>query len=188
MVPPPPVAVTIAVAPPHEKDRLRFMIEKLAELEVRRILFLRTRFGAGRIPDRAKAIGWATSALEQSRGAWLMEVANEWTEGAILDPEKVWFANQGGSVPPATLPAEITVAIGPEGGWAEGEIPPGAFHLGLGRTVLRVETAAVVAAGMFRSRALGLTGKRMACPRAAATLRGNLTSRGRRAKGKIGRL
>ena len=157
-VPPPCVAVTIAVAPPHEKDRLRFMIEKLAELEVRRILFLKTRFGAGRIPDQAKAGGWATGALEQSRGAWLMEVATQWTEVGILDPERVWYASQTGSVPPATLPAEITIAIGPEGGWADGEVPPGAFQLGLGRTVLRVETAAMVAAGMFRSIALGLTG------------------------------
>ena len=157
-VPPPPVALTIAVAPPHEKDRLRFMVEKLAELEVRRVLFLKTRFAAGRIPDQAKAAGWATGALEQSRGAWLMEVATEWTEVGILDPERVWYAHHGGSAGPATWPAEVTIAIGPEGGWAEGEVPAGAFQLGLGRTVLRVETAAMVAAGMVRSRILGLTG------------------------------
>jgi 16S rRNA (uracil1498-N3)-methyltransferase len=151
VVPPPPVAVTVAVAPPHDKDRLRFMVEKLGELEVRRVLFLRTRFGTGRIPDQSRAASWAVAALEQSRGAWLLETAPGWTELAGLDPAGVWYADQGGSDRPETPPAEVTVAIGPEGGWAEEEVPVGANRLSLGRTVLRVETAAIVAAGMFRA-------------------------------------
>jgi 16S rRNA U1498 N3-methylase RsmE len=39
-----------------------------------------------------------------------------------------------------------TVAIGPEGGFADTEIPPSASLWRLGSTVLRVETAAIVAA------------------------------------------
>lgn len=43
-----------------------------------------------------------------------------------------------------------TVVIGPEGGFDEGEIPPGTSEISLGPNVLRVETAAVVAAIKFR--------------------------------------
>jgi len=39
-----------------------------------------------------------------------------------------------------------TVVIGPEGGWAPGEIPDTMRRWSLGSTVLRVETAAIVAA------------------------------------------
>lgn len=153
-VPPPSVAITIAVAPPHDKDRLRFMVEKLGELEVRRIVFLKTRFGAGRHPDQAKATAWAISALEQSRGAWLMEIKPGWTEVARLDPANSWFADFGAAELLGPLPVDVTIAVGPEGGWGPGEIPEGVAHLGLGRTVLRVETAAIVAAGLFRTQSI----------------------------------
>jgi 16S rRNA (uracil1498-N3)-methyltransferase len=151
-VPPPPVAITVAVAPPHDKDRLRFMIEKLAELEVRRVVFLKTRFGAGRLPDLFKSTSWVVGALEQSRGNWLMEVAPGWTEVGDLDAPTLWFAEQDGPEYHGSAPATVTIAIGPEGGWDSGEIPEGAARLGLGRTVLRVETAAIVAAGLLRNR------------------------------------
>jgi RsmE family RNA methyltransferase len=149
-VPPPPIAITMAVAPPHDKDRLRFMVEKLVELEVRRIIFLQTRFGGGRLPDLFKSIAWATGAMEQSRGAWLTEITPGWTHVGMLDPANSWFADHGASEGIGPLPAEATIAIGPEGGWAPGEVPEGARRLGLGRTVLRVETAAIVAAGLVR--------------------------------------
>lgn len=151
-VSPPPVAITVAVAPPHDKDRLRFMIEKLAELEVRRVVFLKTRFGAGRLPDLFKSTAWVVGALEQSRGNWLMEVAPGWTEVEELEAPTLLFAVQDGPEYHGQAPATVTVAIGPEGGWGPGEISAGAARLGLGRTVLRVETAAIVAAGLLRHR------------------------------------
>ena len=149
-VSPPPVAITVAVAPPHDKDRLRFMIEKLAELEVRRVVFLKTRFGAGRLPDLFKSTAWVVGALEQSRGSWLMEVAPGWTEVEDLDAPFLLFADQDGPGFHGQTPNAVTVAIGPEGGWGPGEVPAGAARWGLGRTVLRVETAAIVAAGLLR--------------------------------------
>ena len=150
-VDPPAVAITVAVAPPHDKDRLRFMIEKLAEIEVRRVVFLKTRFGAGRLPDLFKSTAWVVGALEQSRGSWLMEVAPGWTDVGELDAPTLLFAEQDGPEYHGPAPTTVTVAIGPEGGWSPGEIPEGATRLGLGRTVLRVETAAIVAAGLLRS-------------------------------------
>lgn len=148
---PPPIALTIAVAPPHDKDRLRFMVEKLAELEVTRLSFLETRFGVSRRPDQSKVVSWAISALEQSQGGWLMQVTPGWVVIGGLDPENLWFADRGAADLPRSPPADVTLAIGPEGGWDVGELPGGATRFGLGRTVLRVETAAIVAAGMLRS-------------------------------------
>jgi RsmE family RNA methyltransferase len=148
---PPPVAVTMAVAPPHDKDRLRFMVEKLAELEVTRLAFLEARFGVRRRPDQSKVMSWAMGALEQSQGGWLMQITPGWVDIGGLDPENLWFADRGGDRHQGSSPARVTLAIGPEGGWDEGEIPGGSARLGLGRTVLRVETAAIVAAGLLRS-------------------------------------
>lgn len=51
--------------------------------------------------------------------------------------------DRGGS---REVPSARTVVIGPEGGWAEGEVPEDAVRYDLGVTVLRVETAALVAA------------------------------------------
>ena len=50
------------------------------------------------------------------------------------------------------IPPSLTVAIGPEGGFAATEIPADALPVGLGTTVLRVETAAVAAAAVLLAR------------------------------------
>jgi len=47
------------------------------------------------------------------------------------------------------------IAIGPEGGWAEGEWPQDQLRIGLGSTVLRGETAAIVAATLLVLRGEG---------------------------------
>lgn len=44
------------------------------------------------------------------------------------------------------IPQAHTVVIGPEGGFADDEIPEGTTRWDLGPTILRLETAAVVAA------------------------------------------
>ena len=49
--------------------------EKLAELGVDELCWVSTRFWQGDPPGPAKARAWAIAALEQSRGAWLMEVS-----------------------------------------------------------------------------------------------------------------
>ncbi len=48
-------------------------------------------------------------------------------------------------------PADAVVAIGPEGGWSPGELAAAADRVSLGDTVLRVETAAVVATTLLRA-------------------------------------
>ena len=80
-------------------------------------------------------------ALQQSRGVWLPEVT-EPGEAATLLP--VAAAAEPGARP---LGADVTtVAIGPEGGWSSHELEIAAATVSIGSTVLRVETAAIVAA------------------------------------------
>lgn len=149
---PTPPLLTLVVAPPSSRERCRFLVEKCAEIGVSRLHWTTTAHSEGRPPSAAKARAWAVSALEQSRGAWLMET------GAValrdLDPTELVVADPGGSSVPPT--GRGTLLVGPEGGLAPDEIPPGAARLALGPTVLRTETAAVVASFVLLTRPGGL--------------------------------
>jgi 16S rRNA (uracil1498-N3)-methyltransferase len=139
---PRPSDLTVVAAPPDNRDRARFMVEKLAELGVAELRFLGTRHGQGRPPRIDRVRSWAVSGLEQSRGAWLMKLPEGVVALASLDgPLVVCDASASTDRPKARI-----VVIGPEGGWAPGEVPDDAERWSLGNTVLRVETAAIVAA------------------------------------------
>lgn len=144
-----PCDVSVAVAPPASRHRARYLVEKLAELGIERLLWLDTRHGEGRPPPESKVRSWVVSALEQSRGAWSMEVDTaDWDD---LDLERVVVGDPDGGEP-GSVDRPILV-IGPEGGWADGEVPEEARRVSLGSTVLRVETAAVVGAALLASHA-----------------------------------
>ncbi|HET7846010.1 MAG TPA: 16S rRNA (uracil(1498)-N(3))-methyltransferase [Acidimicrobiia bacterium] len=142
---PRPNPITLAVAPPASRDRCRFLVEKLSELGVARLAWLATSRGEGRIPHAAKTTLWSASALEQSRGGWLMEVGADLLSWDDLDRPLVVAVPGGGS----EIFEVRTVAIGPEGGLDPAEIPADAASIDLGSTILRVETAAVIAASRF---------------------------------------
>ncbi|CAN5309843.1 hypothetical protein BH18ACT5_BH18ACT5_18050 [soil metagenome] len=147
----PAPVLELAVAPPHERDRLRWLVEKAGELEVHRLRWLKTRFGHGRAHLLPKAQEWAVPALEQSRGAWLTRVDGDLVEpGELNDGLLTVVADRGGGSFPSLQP--LRVMVGPEGGWAPGEVDSFPTVVGLGRNVLRTETAAIVAAGLFRAR------------------------------------
>ena len=133
-----------------ERDRLRWLVEKAGELEVNRLRWLKTRFGNGRAHLLPKTQEWAVPALEQSRGAWLTRVDADWVEpGELNDGLLTVVADRGGGSFQPVQP--LRVMVGPEGGWAPGEVDAFPTVVGLGRNVLRTETAAIVAAGIFRA-------------------------------------
>jgi 16S rRNA (uracil1498-N3)-methyltransferase len=148
--PAPRPRLTLAVAPPRDKDRARFLVEKAAELEVTRIVWLSTRYGQGHPPPLSKAAAWAVAGLEQSQGVYLLEMGPALVSldqlGSQSWSEQTWLAAGDGEPLPAETPEVITVAIGPEGGWAPEELGLGLPRIGLGRTTLRVETAALAVA------------------------------------------
>lgn len=142
---PRPVPLTVAAAPPRGRERQRFLVEKLAEIGVGELLWLAAERAEGRPPPVAKAGTWAVGALEQSGGAHLMAVEGPCDWPDLRRPLAV--ASPGNS---AGIPAGVaTVAIGPEGGFSATEIPEDTSPFGLGPRILRVETAAVVAAALL---------------------------------------
>lgn len=147
-----PSELTVAVAPPHAANRVRFLVEKLAELAVAKLVWLQTARTEGRPPRPDKAKRWAAAALEQSRGAWLLEIGGPIRVEEVDKLGDVVFAEAGGTGVGAlpTLVSPVLV-VGPEGGFAAGEIPGGAPRIGLGSTVLRVETAAIAGSVLLRS-------------------------------------
>ena len=80
----------------------------------------------------------------QSRRVWLPELCGPVPAAEIL-PRSV-IAEPGGR---AIGSADTTVAIGPEGGWSPAEVASAFDRVSLGANILRVETAAVVAAALM---------------------------------------
>jgi len=152
---PPSRAVTVAVAPPRQVDRSRFVVEKLGELGVERLVWLESVFGEGKPPRKAKATAWAVAALQQSRGAHLLQIEEPITLSALAEarPEAILLVAEpgAGSIEQAlsAVDGEIVVCVGPEGGFRPDELPAGVRKIGLGPRILRTETAAVVAGGLI---------------------------------------
>ena len=152
-------ALTVGFAVP-KGDRPEWIVQKLTELDVDHVMLLRTdhtvvRWDADRSArhlDRLRRV--AREASMQSRRVWLPTVDGVRTV-ADLDAEggrPVAVAQPRGA-PPSL--AEATVLVGPEGGWSEAELA-GRPHVGLGPTVLRVETAAISAGILLRALRAGI--------------------------------
>lgn len=153
------VQLVVASAVP-KGDRADWMIEKLSEIGVARFVPLRTARSVVH-PEGNKLDRWnrlATESAKQCRRAGLMRIdplTPLKTFIQTIDPANAVFLSVGGS---QTLQAAIgqwqaaVLLVGPEGGWTDEEerdlVASGLTPARLGRTILRTETAAVVAAGI----------------------------------------
>jgi 16S rRNA U1498 N3-methylase RsmE len=139
--------LALAVVPPDDRARVRFLVEKATELGVRRLCWLDAHHRSGRPPVAEKALAWASAALEQSRGTWELRIDPSLRRiDQLVGP--VWFADPEGEVPPIP-PASVTVVIGGEAGFDEGDYPQAALRVRFSGNILRVETAAVAVAAWF---------------------------------------
>jgi 16S rRNA (uracil1498-N3)-methyltransferase len=154
---PPARPLAVAFAPP-KGDRSDWVVQKLTELGIDRMVVLATdrtvvRWEEGRVEralDRLRRV--AREAAAQSRRVWLPSVEGVVALADLLVAEPGVVLAQMGSAPPRG-PLDV-VAVGPEGGWSAAEIALGAPTIGLGPHVLRTETAAVaagVALGLARA-------------------------------------
>jgi 16S rRNA (uracil1498-N3)-methyltransferase len=124
------------------------VVQKLTEVGIDRIVPFRAERSVvrweddrvGRAGQRLAAV--ARAAAMQSRRAWLPTVEPVatfddpgWGGGVVL-------ADRGGR--PASG-HDVTVLIGPEGGWSPAELASGRPTVAFGHTVLRAETAAIAA-------------------------------------------
>ncbi len=137
--------LTVAFAIPKQ-DRPEWIVQKLTELGIDRIVPIHAQRSVVRwSDDRArkhldKLRRVAVEALQQSRGVWLPDVTEP---VAAIDLLPMAAAAEPGARPIG--PEDTTVAIGPEGGWSPAELDAAATTVAIGPTVLRVETAAIVA-------------------------------------------
>lgn len=141
-----PNALTVGFAIPKQ-DRPEWIVQKLTELGVDRIVVLHAERSVVRWTDDradrhlAKLCRVSAEALQQSRGVWLPAI-----EGPMPAAELLPSAAAAEPGAPSIRREHTTVAIGPEGGWAPSELAAAASKVSIGTTVLRVETAAIVAA------------------------------------------
>jgi 16S rRNA (uracil1498-N3)-methyltransferase len=171
----PSPTITVAMAVP-KGDRPEWAVQKLTELGVDRIVVLAAERGvvrwdgerAGRHLDRLAAV--ARAAAMQSRRLTLPAIEGPTTlaslvssarsassgslassapsapSGSLAGGSPVVLAEPGGGPPSLAGP---TIAIGPEGGWSAGELALDLPRVSLAPTILRSETAAVVAATLL---------------------------------------
>jgi 16S rRNA (uracil1498-N3)-methyltransferase len=140
-------------------DRGTFLVEKLTELGVARLIPLQTARSVTE-PKEGKLARFELTMIEackQSRRNFLMEIDGQtpWSELVIQERRTRWLLDPAGDVPNgggAELPK--IVAIGPEGGWTDEELELAASHgwklIRLPGNILRVETAAIAVAAYWR--------------------------------------
>ncbi len=173
------VVATTTVAPPPatdlfvgagDKDRFLDLVEKATELGATRIvpiitdrvLGVATRFGATHVE---KALRRAREALKQCGGAWTPGVlAPQPLADAIRTPapagvRRMLADTEGDTVPQLKEADGVQWAIGPEGGFTDGELAAlrnaGFRPTALARSVLRYDTAAVAALAVTAQSRLG---------------------------------
>ncbi len=152
--------VTVAVSPP-KGERLDWMLEKLTELGVAAICPLQCERSVAQAKDE-RLDRWQrrlVEAAKQAHVAWLPTIEPSHKLAQILaragEFTDLLVADTMGPTAPILAPAlpgeaRPVVLIGPEGGFSEGEREQmsraGVRRVSLGPTVLRTETAAIVAA------------------------------------------
>ena len=138
--------VTIAASIP-KGDRLDWMVQKLTELGVDRLVLLHAEHSTTRWDDARTASNASGRSGCRSRRAGRVAGSGRCASRVRLPRSSVLstcvIAEPGGR---RIAPSDDVIAIGPEGGWSPTELEAGARRVSLGSNVLRVETAAVVAA------------------------------------------
>lgn len=153
----PPFAVAAAMP---KGDRLEWMVQKLTELGVTRLVLLHADRSVVRwtgdkvVRGRARLERVITAACRQSRRVYWPELVGPvgardvLATAVVAEPDGAPFVIPHGSAP-AARDEMPTIAIGPEGGWSADELALAATTVRLGAHVLRTETAAVAAASLL---------------------------------------
>jgi 16S rRNA (uracil1498-N3)-methyltransferase len=162
IVPRPNPQVTVAFAV-VKGQRPEWAVQKLTEIGVDRIVPLVSarsvvRWPAGEAGTQvARLRRVAREASMQSRRVWLPTVDVVTPFVAMAAEPGAAVAHPGGGPPSLANPV---VLIGPEGGWDEAEVAAaGRVLVGLGPSVLRTETAAVVAGTLLCALRAGVVGR-----------------------------
>ena len=129
----------------QDKDRLRFIIEKLTELSVNSISFGPTDHSQKIKVDFDKLNKWSISAVEQSGNAFKPDIFIS----NYLDFEKF---NHGLDITGENIIENNSIkniAIGPEGGWSDNEKDSFKYLSNIGDFTLRTETASILGVSLL---------------------------------------
>jgi len=161
--------LTLVVALP-KGDRQKWMVEKLTELGVARLVPLETTRGVAEATDgaRARLERGVIEACKQCGRNTLMEIAPGRRLDQVLAERdadaRIVIAHPGGGSLDAAVPAsgtDVIALVGPEGGFTADEVAAaaaaGAAPVSLGPHILRVETAAIAVAARLVAAASGRT-------------------------------
>jgi 16S rRNA (uracil1498-N3)-methyltransferase len=156
--PAPQITLALAV---FKFDRMEWAIEKCTEIGVARIIPViarrtETHLAAAALKRQERWQRIALQAAEQSRRPAPPEIASPVKLNQLVEFKTTCRIVLAESEKDATLrdvlqsrPTEVTLAVGPEGGWAADELQwfrdSGWIAASLGDTILRAETAAIVA-------------------------------------------
>lgn len=150
--------ISIAVAPTKHIDRMEWLVEKLVEIGVNRIIPLKCRHSERKEIKTERLEKIAVSAMKQSLKAVLPEIypmtsVKEIIAGSGCDQRFIAYCDQ--EIPRRLLAKEYRpgrdtiIMIGPEGDFSKEEISEaigaGYVPITLGDNRLRTETAALVA-------------------------------------------
>ena len=152
----PKLVLTLAVALP-KGERQKWLVEKLTELGVARLLPLATTRGVAEATPSAveRLRRGVIEACKQCGRATLMEIGEPRAIADVLRERaadtRLLVADPGGGALDSSAADRATLGfVGPEGGFTADELAllaaAGAARIGLGPHVLRVETAAIALA------------------------------------------
>ena len=130
----------------REKNRFRFLIEKLTELNVNEIYIGITKNTQNTNYSKSKIQEWVISALEQSGSAYLPELF--FSENINFSVFTTCFDISGESFDKKTEKPN-NFAIGPEGGWTDEELSKFQHKIKISEFSLRTETAAITAVSLM---------------------------------------
>ncbi len=150
--PPPRWTLCVAFAP-VKGEKPELIVQKLTELGIEEIIPLAptarsvVRWDAAQAAkqtDRLQRV--ANEASMQSRRVWLPKVHPVTQLATLMAQDAVAFAEPGGV---EIMSDHRTIVVGPEGGFAPEELAQSTHRVSLGESVLRAETAAIVAGALM---------------------------------------
>jgi len=151
-------AISVAVAIP-KGDRQKTMVDMLTQLGIFEIIPLRCDRSIAKYGQNTSQ-KWARAAIEackQSQNPWLPRISSELSLDELLADEGrhfVFASGNGLSLDNSVEhPCDLTVLIGPEGGFSEREFAKfdqfSVPSISIGPYILRTEVAAVAAASVL---------------------------------------
>ena len=156
----PQFELTLAISPTKSPDRMEWMMEKLVEIGVTRLVFIKTEKGERSRINEKRLWKKAVSAMKQSGNLWLPDIRtevkfNDFLSTDVSEAKYIahCFDKDKAQVDGAESPKSVTVCIGPEGDFSESEVRAAEaakfVPLSLGLPRYRTETAAIVASTLF---------------------------------------